>query len=188
MTGTQPLEKRVYIRFLDQNLQVVKTCGPREAQTKLFYVERNCFGNSCTNQIEMQVLAGEPLEIVAGSLGLCAPAPTWYEWGGYNDTVHTTVHQFRRCTTTGMSSCHFWLQGVHSGKIWDVLDPYLVEQVAPPRHKTINVDTLVHGWLCAGLTVEELERCGLKYVRTELLIEKILLQHHTNTCRQTTLL
>jgi hypothetical protein len=143
----------------------------------LQYIERNCFGNCIKNMEPFETLAGCELTVVAGSLGLCSPPPTWYEWGGDGDVPHATVKQFRSCPVTGLPDVHFWFESADE-KIWDVLDLYLVNIVAPVRGKVIDRSGLVHGCLVAGKSRAELELIGLKYVRTSPLIEEILVRKH----------
>jgi hypothetical protein len=97
----------------------------KETVTCLQYIERNCFSNCIKNMDALQTLAGCELVLTAGSFGVCNPSPTWYEWGGLFDTPHTKVSHFVACPFTGLPSVHFWFE-TRDGKIWDVLDPYIL--------------------------------------------------------------
>jgi hypothetical protein len=143
------------------------------AKLTLRYVERNCFFNALQNLDAMEKLSGEQLCIVAGSLGLCAPLPCWFEWGGTGSTPHATVAQFAKCPVTGLPDVHFWLES-QNGKVFDVLDMYLTEKVAPFHHKTVDTGGLMHGVLVQG-TSAELEERGLRYIPATPLVQTCLI-------------
>ena len=172
------LEDSVTICFYSRDSVMQKEHTARKsATTYLRYIERNCFSNCIMNIEPLESLAGCALTATAGSLGLCSPTPTWYEWGGYGDVPHTTVKQFSSCPVTGLPDVHFWFES-EDGKIWDVLDLYLIHTVAPVHKKTIDCSGLVHGCFIAGKTRVELESIGLKYISTTPLIEHILIEKH----------
>ena len=147
--------------------------------THLLYMERNCFSNCVKNMAALESLAGCTLELMAGSFGLCQPSPTWYEWGGQYDTVFTTVHQFSKCQFTGLPSVHFWFETT-DGSIWDVLDLYVIETVAPVHCKSLDRSSFLHGCLIPGRSRKELKACGLAYVPASPLVQDILVRKHAD--------
>ena len=172
------MEDSVTIRFYSRDRTMKKEhSAKKKTVTYLQYIERNCFGNCIQNMEPLVSLAGCELFPTAGSLGLCSPSPTWYEWGGDKDVPHTTVRQFNACPVTGLPDVHFWFES-EDGKIWDVLDLYLLHTVAPVHKKNIDRSGLVHGCFITGKSKAELESIGLKYVKTTPLIEEILVRQH----------
>lgn len=172
------MDDSVTIAFYSRECTLIqKHAAKIKSSVSLHYVERNCFSNCVNNMEAMETLAGCALTVVAGSLGLCAPPPTWYEWGGYGDAPHTTVKQFVSCPVTGLPDVHFWFEAA-DGNIWDVLDLYLLNTVAPTFKKTVDRRGLVHGYFVNGKPASELESIGLKYVKTTPLVEEILVRRH----------
>lgn len=171
----------VRIIFKDRSMRVTRVVGSATAPHALMYVERNCFANCVSNQPAMEALAGEPLEVVAGSLGVCSPEPVWYEWGGAGSKPHETVAQFVKCAHTGLRDVHFWLRGTRTGTIWDVLDPYLLDVVAPAHAKIVTAPPL---GLVAGETREDLEsRRGLRYLPATAVVNQVLVRRYMSELR-----
>jgi hypothetical protein len=166
----------VAIEFRNRKLSTTKRLGPRNSKHTLVYIERNCFSNCIMNMEDVQLLAGQPLEIVGGSLGLCVPEPVYYEWGGNCSRPNQTVKEFARCPLTGMRDIHYWFQTV-DGLVWDVLDPYL-DFVAHVHGKHIlNRQELVHGHLIAGKSREQLEKeFGLMYLPASTLVQEVMVR------------
>jgi hypothetical protein len=180
-------EESVTIAFYTRDCTLKKQCqATKKKFTHLLYLERNCFSNCVKNMMVLETLAGCELELMAGSFGLCMPSPIWYEWGGSEEKLFHTVKEFRACEVTGLPSVHFWLES-EDGKIWDVLDPYILEIVAPTHRKTIDTRDFVHGCLIAGKTREELVSRGLQYVPAPPLVQEILVKIHASSIRFQTL-
>ena len=172
-------EESITLEFYNRNCQLTKKFpSKKKTLTHLVYIERNCFSNCVKNMCAMEALAGCELELIAGSVGLCSlPGEIWYEWGGFKNQPHTTVQQFRRCEFTGLPDVHFWFE-TPDGKIYDVVDRYLLETVAPLYKKTVECTSFVHGYVILGHTRAALETCGLTYVPASPLVQEILVKHH----------
>lgn len=162
------------IEFKRRNLHLVKCVGDTTSVNILTYIERNCYSNCLVNCPVMQKIANCPLKIVCGSLGLCDPPPVWFEWGGFADTPHQTVKQFNKCPFTGLPDVHYWLEN-EGGKVWDVLDIYLTDTVAPFQKKCIASNVLPAGHLIPGMTYDELKGVGLMYVPAEPLVQEVMM-------------
>lgn len=177
--------RTIYIEFRDANARLLRRVtdvlpgDPSSGKTiGLKSISRNCFSNSLMNLTAFEQLAGEPVSLVAGSLGLCLPPPTWFEWGGERDVPHTAVHQFRKCPVTGLPDVHFWVQ-TERGTIWDIVDDYTVDIVAPTHGKTITTTGLLCGGrLIAGESVEALRARGLEYVPASDVVQHVLVNKH----------
>lgn len=167
--------KDLRIVFIRRDGTVLRAVGAdvSNAKVTLKYVERNCFFNAVQNLRDMEKVAGTELALVAGSLGLCSPSPCWYEWGGDGPTPHQTVARFVKCPITGMQDAHFWLES-RDGIVYDVLDAYLMEVVAPFHGKKVDTSGFAHGVLVRG-SKEELEKIGLKYVPATELVQTCLI-------------
>jgi hypothetical protein len=159
-------------------MKVTKTVGNAASPNLLLYVERNCYSNCLMNWKRMEVVAGTPLKMVSGSLGLNNPPPVWFEWGGAAGKAYSTVKQFSSCPVTGLPDIHFWFQDA-DGKVWDVVDPYIMHTVAPVHKKTVMVDALLDGCFIAGKTCEELKSLGLLYIPADPLVQDVMAQKHS---------
>ena len=164
------------IEYRSREGRVLENVGSCVQGTFMISVERNCFGNCVTNQGYLETMAGVPLHLVAGSLGLCNPAPTWYEWGGMGETVYTTAAQFAACPLTGLPSVHFWLE-TEDGEVWDVLDRYLIRVVAKTWSKKIDTSDFALKRIVTGKSREVLKARGLEYVPAAPRIQKTLINN-----------
>lgn len=163
------------------SVKVKHVFGSQGSRYTLSCLTRNCFSNMLTNKPTMTEMAGKDVEIVAGSLGVCDPAPVYFEWGGMGSSVYTKFHEFIKCPITGLPSVHWWCVDA-DGKVWDVLDPYLF-LVAKTWGKTIDTAGFIHGRLIAGKSVEELERQGLKYIRCDSVVDAALFKRFSENVR-----
>ena len=73
----------IVVKYCRRDATLIRIVGKKDAQISFLSIERNCYGNCVTNYKKMLELARKPLKIVAGSLGLCNPAPVWFEFGGH---------------------------------------------------------------------------------------------------------
>jgi hypothetical protein len=166
------------VEFMDRQLRTVGFAGTAGAAESVAWVERSCFSNALRLLPIAERAAGKELFIVAGSLGLSAPPPVWYEWGGFGAVRHEYVHQFARCAVTGLPSVHFWISDAEAGlpgRVFDVLDPYL-QRVAEIRGKRIDRAGLLHGVAIVGLELDDLERRGLRYAAASPLVSDVMVQ------------
>jgi hypothetical protein len=161
------------IDYRDRRGQIVEQFGNSNPKIRLNSTERNCFGN-CTMHVDLLKYAGVDLHIVGGSLGLCDPAPTWFEWGG-NARPHTTVNQFR-------TDIHFWMEDA-SGNVWDVLDSYLMRVVVPVHGKKVKTKKFRFGRFVTGMPKNELQTRGLVYIPAPAHIQDILLREETRALK-----
>lgn len=161
-TKTVPTDN-MGLEYRDRNGRVLERLGPALPDVLLRSFERNCFGNCAMNIDTLQLIAGVELDVVAGSLGLCDPAPTWYEWGGTGGKVYTTEERFNTCRVTGLPSVHFWLAD-SDGKVWDIMDHYLIHTVMPAHKKKVDMSGFALGRVITGESVGTLKARGLLYV------------------------
>lgn len=177
-----PRPRGVYVEFRDRSGKVLSKKGPPAAFHHLVSIERNCFSNCLMNLKTFQSMAQTSLEITAGSLGLSIPQPTWFEWGGSGAVPHTLVHQFTRCPHTHLPDVHFWLESP-DGRIYDVLDAYLLHTVAPTFRKRIDATGFPHGCVISGLCREELASRGLVYIPASPLVQETLRRKHLSNIK-----
>lgn len=167
------------VKFMSRELKVIEKAEAVLADTDtdvtLQHIERNCFANCYANASGMEKIARENLQLVAGSLGLCNPGPTWFEWGSCdNRNPNTKVYQFTKCPVTGKRNVHFWYR-TQGGHIYDILDPYL-DVVAMTWGKRLEKKGLLAGKIIPGKLPEEIERDhGLKYVEADPLVTSVLI-------------
>lgn len=168
----------VFIEFAKRHgdnvgdVRVVASRGDPKSPHKILSIERNCYSNCVMNKEELEKLAERPLTIVGGSLGLCSPSPTWFEWGGNGDIPHKTVVQFCDCIVPGTHDMHFWLES-EDEYVWDVLDPYLVD-VATIHKKRIDTTTFLNDHLICGESKAVLQTRGLLYISAQPLVQQVM--------------
>lgn len=168
----------ILIEFYKRDKTCFKRVGNADDDLAIYFrhVERNCFSNCIMNLQSFEKLAGCTLELIAGSCGLCTPDPVWYEWGGLGSTRHVTVADFvKKNVVPGMTEMHFWFEDA-DGRVWDILDPYLVTVVVPAHRKRIATSAFWHGWLIPGVDRNTLREGGLLYEPADALVQDVLVK------------
>ena len=173
----------IVVKYYTRGRDFIKTAGKKDAAISFLSIERNCYGNCVMNYKEMMDLARKPLKIVAGSLGLCNPEPVWFEFGGHKSEPHTKVHQF---TNKSENDVHFWLED-EDGNVWDVMDLYMLDVVAPFRKKKITTTDFLEGVVINGISKETLKECGLAYIAADEHVSEILKAMHLKLSKRETL-